>query len=145
MLKRTAAASAWAVVGDGEGDTVLLGRGGSDTSAAIFAAKVGASRLEVWTDVPGMFTANPRDVPGARLLRSLDYDEAQELATTGAKVLHPRCIAPVRAAGIPLHTRTRERNEALSRLGSLPQPPISTHVHIYMTPARDLKQSFFVN
>lgn len=90
---------------DPAGDTVLLGRGGSDTSAAIFAAKVGASRLEIWTDVPGMFTANPRDVPSARLLRSLDYDEAQELATTGAKVLHPRCIAPVREASIPLHIR----------------------------------------
>lgn len=90
---------------DPSGDTVLLGRGGSDTSAAIFAARVGAGRLEIWTDVPGMFTANPRDVPSARLLRSLDYDEAQELATTGAKVLHPRCIAPVREAGIPLHIR----------------------------------------
>lgn len=88
---------------DGRGDTVLLGRGGSDTSAAYFAAKLGAKRLEIWTDVPGMFTANPRQVAGARLLRRLTYNEAQELATMGAKVLHPRCIEPVRRHAIPLH------------------------------------------
>ncbi len=90
---------------DAHGDTVLLGRGGSDTSAAYMAAKLGATRLEIWTDVPGMFTANPRQVTGARLLRKLSYNEAQELATTGAKVLHPRCIDPVRTHKIPLHIR----------------------------------------
>ena len=84
------------------GDTVLLGRGGSDTSASLFAAALQADRCEIWTDVPGMFSANPRDVPQARLLRRLDYDEAQEIASTGAKVLHPRCIDPVRRHGIPL-------------------------------------------
>ena len=94
---------------DSGGDTVLLGRGGSDTSAAYFAAKLSAERLEIWTDVPGMYTANPRLVPSARLLRSLDYDEAQEIASTGARVLHPRCLAPVRRAGIPLHIRCTER------------------------------------
>ena len=87
------------------GDTVLLGRGGSDTSAAYLAAMLGAQRLEIWTDVPGMYTANPRQVPSARLLRRLDHDEALELATTGAKVLHPRCIPPVRGRGIPVHVR----------------------------------------
>jgi diaminopimelate decarboxylase/aspartate kinase len=85
------------------GDTVLLGRGGSDTSGAYFAAKLAAVRLEIWTDVPGMFSANPRDVPSARLLRALHYDEAQEIASNGAKVLHPRCVMPVRQYGIPLH------------------------------------------
>ncbi|MEM1350192.1 MAG: aspartate kinase, partial [Myxococcota bacterium] len=90
---------------DDAGETVLLGRGGSDTSAAYMAAKLGASRLEIWTDVPGMFTANPRDIPSARLLRRLGYMEAQELATMGAKVLHPRCIDPVRAHAIPLHIK----------------------------------------
>jgi diaminopimelate decarboxylase/aspartate kinase len=94
---------------DSGGDTVLLGRGGSDTSAAYFAAKLGAVRCEIWTDVPGMYTANPRLVPSARLLRSLDYDEAQEIASTGAKVLHPRCIAPMRRAQIPLHIRCTDR------------------------------------
>ncbi len=62
-----------------------------------------AQRLEIWTDVPGMFSANPRSTPSARLLRTLHYDEAQEIATSGAKVLHPRCILPARQYGIPLH------------------------------------------
>jgi bifunctional diaminopimelate decarboxylase / aspartate kinase len=91
------------IASDAEGDTVLLGRGGSDTSAAYFAAKLAAVRLEIWTDVPGLFSANPRATPSARLLRTLHYDEAQEIATSGAKVLHPRCIMPVRQYGIPLH------------------------------------------
>ncbi len=86
-----------------EGNTVLLGRGGSDTSGAYLAAKLRARRLEIWTDVPGMFSANPRSTPTARLLRSLHYDEAQEIATSGAKVLHPRCILPARQYRIPLH------------------------------------------
>jgi len=86
-----------------EGNTVLLGRGGSDTSGAYLAAKLRARRLEIWTDVPGMFSANPRSTPTARLLRSLHYDEAQEIATSGAKVLHPRCILPARLYRIPLH------------------------------------------
>src|SRR5690606_3375787 len=96
---------------DRRGDTVLLGRGGSDTSAAYFAAKLRAARCETYTDVPGMFTANPREVPTARLLRRLDYDEAQEIASMGAKVLHPRCIAPCKHAGIPLSIHTTERPE----------------------------------
>jgi diaminopimelate decarboxylase/aspartate kinase len=91
------------IASDSEGNTVLLGRGGSDTSGAYLAAKLRARRLEIWTDVPGMFSANPRAVPTARLLRALHYDEAQEIATSGAKVLHPRCILPVRQYGIPLH------------------------------------------
>jgi len=91
------------IASDEQGRTVLLGRGGSDTSAAYLAARLSALRLEIWTDVPGMFSANPRDVPSARLLRSLHYDEAQEIASNGAKVLHPRCILPVRQYRIPLH------------------------------------------
>ena len=91
------------IAGDGEGNTVLLGRGGSDTSAAYLAAKLEARRLEIWTDVPGLFSANPRSIPTARLLRALNYDEAQEIASNGAKVLHPRCILPARQYRIPLH------------------------------------------
>ena len=70
-----------------DGGTVVLGRGGSDTSAACFGALLRARRVEIWTDVPGMFSANPAEVPDARLLNRLDYAEAQEIATTGAKVL----------------------------------------------------------
>ena len=91
------------IAANARGDTVLLGRGGSDTSAAYFAAKLGAARLEIWTDVPGLFSANPHAVPTARLLRELHYDEAQEIASNGAKVLHPRCVLPVRQYKIPLH------------------------------------------
>ena len=85
-----------------DGGTAILGRGGSDTSAACFGALLGARCVEIWTDVPGMFSANPRRVPDARLLTCIDYDEAQEIATTGAKVLHPRCIAPCREARVPI-------------------------------------------
>ncbi len=91
------------IASDEDGNTVLLGRGGSDTSAAYLAAKLNASRLEIWTDVPGMFSANPRATPTARLLRALHYDEAQEIASNGAKVLHPRCILPARQYDIPLY------------------------------------------
>ncbi|HEX7374117.1 MAG TPA: hypothetical protein VF277_04035, partial [Steroidobacteraceae bacterium] len=97
------------IASDAHGDTVLLGRGGSDTSGSYFAAKLGARRLEIWTDVPGMFTANPRQVPNARLLKSLDYDEAQEIASSGAKVLHPRCILPAKQYAIPLSVHDTHR------------------------------------
>ncbi|WP_313142746.1 bifunctional aspartate kinase/diaminopimelate decarboxylase [Stenotrophomonas sp.] len=94
-----------------DGGTAILGRGGSDTSAAYFGALLGASRVEIWTDVPGMFSANPKDVPDARLLTRLDYYEAQEIATTGAKVLHPRSIKPCRDAGVPMAILDTERPE----------------------------------
>lgn len=85
-----------------QGETVLLGRGGSDTSAAILAGKLQAASCEIWTDVPGIYTANPHQLPHARLLKQLNYDEAQEIASMGAKVLHPNCIPPVRTANIPM-------------------------------------------
>ncbi len=94
-----------------DGGTAILGRGGSDTSAAYFGALLKARRVEIWTDVPGMFSANPREVPDARLLARLDYAEAQEIATTGAKVLHPRSIAPCRDAGVPMAILDTERPE----------------------------------
>ena len=89
-----------------QGETVLLGRGGSDTSAAYFASKIQAKRLEIWTDVPGLFTANPKQVPSARQLRSLDYAEAQELSTAGAKALHPRSIQPAKVSNIPIYVKS---------------------------------------
>ncbi|MEO8160147.1 MAG: bifunctional aspartate kinase/diaminopimelate decarboxylase, partial [Arenimonas sp.] len=92
-----------------DGGTAVLGRGGSDTSAAYFGALLQARRVEIWTDVPGMFSANPRRVPDARLLSRLDYEEAQEIASTGAKVLHPRCIHPCREARVPIWIRDTAR------------------------------------
>lgn len=88
-----------------KGETVLLGRGGSDSSAAYLAAKLAATACEIWTDVPGIYTANPKMIPEARLITRLDYDEAQEIASMGAKVLHPKCLSPVKAQNIPLYIR----------------------------------------
>ncbi|WP_202841207.1 bifunctional aspartate kinase/diaminopimelate decarboxylase [Luteimonas saliphila] len=93
----------------GDGGTAVLGRGGSDTSAALFGGLLHARCVEIWTDVPGMFTANPREVPDARLLTHLDYAEAQEIATTGAKVLHPRALGPCRVSGVPMAILDTER------------------------------------
>ena len=93
------------IASDENGKTVLLGRGGSDVSGAYFSAKLQAEEYEVWTDVPGMFTANPHAVPSARLLKLLSYEEAQEIATNGAKVLHPRCIMPARKHKIPIRIK----------------------------------------
>ncbi len=105
------------------GETVLLGRGGSDTSAAYLAARLQAQRLEIWTDVPGLFSANPHEITSARLLKQLDYDEAQEIALTGAKVLHPRCLEPVKRHGIPLHILYTP-NPTLPGTVIGPHPPI---------------------
>ncbi|TAM94610.1 MAG: bifunctional aspartate kinase/diaminopimelate decarboxylase [Rhodanobacteraceae bacterium] len=104
-----------------DGATVLLGRGGTDTSAAYFGALLRAVRVEIWTDVAGMFTADPRQVPGARLLQQLDYDEAQEIATTGAKVLHARCLSPCRRARVPLWVKDTQHPD-LEGTVVAPQP-----------------------
>jgi len=108
---------------NGAGDTVLLGRGGSDTSAAYFAALLAAKRCEIWTDVPGVFTADPRDIPTARLLHLLDYDEAQEITTLGAKVLHPRCIRPLADHNIPIHILCTHRPEVEGTVITAETPP----------------------
>ncbi|MDA0712925.1 MAG: bifunctional aspartate kinase/diaminopimelate decarboxylase, partial [bacterium] len=88
---------------------VILGRGGSDTSAAYFGVILGAQAVQIWTDVPGMFTANPHEIPSALLLPELDYEEAQELASAGANILHPRCIEPLKRQNIPLEIKWMER------------------------------------
>ena len=105
------------------GGTAILGRGGSDTSAAYFGALLNAQAVEIWTDVPGMFSANPREVPEARLLTRLRYGEAQEIATTGAKVLHPRSIGPCRDAGVPIRILdTQNPDLPGTRIDSLADP-----------------------
>lgn len=93
------------IASNDDGETVVLGRGGSDTSGAYFAAGSAADALEIWTDVPGMFTADPRHVKDARLLRRLSFREAEAAGALGAKVLHPRTIEPMRQAGIPIRIR----------------------------------------
>ena len=84
------------------GIITTLGRGGSDYSAALFGAALGAESIEIWTDVDGMLTADPRVVPEARLIERIRFDEASELASFGAKVLHPSTIAPAVRLGIPV-------------------------------------------
>lgn len=87
------------------GETTTLGRGGSDTSAAYLAACLDARRLQIWTDVDGLMSADPRYVEDARPLARVGYEEAAELAHYGARVLHPACLAPVAAQGIPVEVR----------------------------------------
>ncbi|GAB2460891.1 bifunctional aspartate kinase/homoserine dehydrogenase I [Hymenobacter qilianensis] len=87
---------------DAQGVTTTLGRGGSDYTAAIFAAALAAERLEIWTDVSGMMTADPRLVTLARPIPRISYQEAMELSHFGAKVLYPPTVQPVRSQGIPL-------------------------------------------
>lgn len=110
------------------GQTVLLGRGGSDSSAAYFAAKCHAKRCEIWTDVPGIYTTNPSLVPEARLLKSLSYEEALEIAAAGAKVLHPKCIGPLMRNDIPCHIRCTHAPERESTLITSEVPFFEPHV-----------------
>jgi aspartate kinase len=84
------------------GATTTLGRGGSDYSAALIGAALRASEIQIWTDVTGVLTADPRVVPSAQTIQSLSYGEAAELAYFGAKVLHPKTIQPAIEGGIPV-------------------------------------------
>jgi aspartate kinase len=87
---------------DAAGEITTLGRGGSDFSAAIFGAALGAEEIQIWTDVDGVMTADPRIVPGAKHVRAMSFAEAAELAFFGAKVLHPATMAPAVRKGIPI-------------------------------------------
>jgi aspartate kinase len=84
------------------GATTTLGRGGSDYTASLVGAALGAREIQVWTDVPGVLTADPRIVADARTIPVLSYDEAAELSYFGAKVLHPKTMRPARDRGIPV-------------------------------------------
>jgi diaminopimelate decarboxylase/aspartate kinase len=107
-----------------EGETALLGRGGSDTSAALLAGRLSASWLEIWTDVPGLFSADPRLISEARLLTEVDYTEALEMAASGASVVHPRCIRAAAATATPVVIRDLSRREiAGTRIGKKSSEP----------------------
>ncbi|MBP5796193.1 MAG: aspartate kinase, partial [Bacteroidales bacterium] len=90
---------------DKEGSVTTLGRGGSDYSAALYAAAVGASSLQLWTDVPGIMTTNPKDLSQARTIPRLSYDAAWRLAEHGAKVLYPPTVKPAQKAGIAIEIK----------------------------------------
>src|SRR5271167_3819394 len=85
------------------GITTTIGRGGSDFSAAIFGAALNAERIEIWTDVDGMMTTDPRLTPEARRIKVISFDEAAELAYFGAKVLHPATVLPAIQKNIPVY------------------------------------------
>ncbi len=87
-------------------DITTLGRGGSDTTAVALAAALGADVCEIYTDVDGVFTADPRIVPGARRIPRISYEEMLEMAASGARVLHLRCVEYARRYGIPIHVRS---------------------------------------
>jgi len=89
------------IAANAKGTNTTLGRGGSDYTAAIYAAALNAAVLEIWTDVSGMMTADPRLVPNVRIIPEISYQEAMELSHFGAKVIYPPTIQPVRSKGIP--------------------------------------------
>jgi aspartate kinase len=89
-----------------------LGRGGSDFSAAIVGAALSAARIEIWTDVDGVMTADPKLCPEARVIRKLSFDEAAELAHFGAKVLHPATLFPAMRENIPVYVLNSRRPES---------------------------------
>ena len=110
-LRATLAAGAVAVVAgfqgvDGEGSITTLGRGGSDTSAVALAAALGAAVCEIYTDVEGVYTSDPRIVPRARKLERIVYDEMLELASLGAKVLQIRSVEFAKRYRVPVHVRS---------------------------------------
>ena len=91
-------------------DVTTLGRGGSDTTAVALAAALEADVCEIYTDVDGIFTADPRVVPSARKLKTVTYEEMLELAASGAKVLHLRCVEYARRYDMPIHVRSSFSN-----------------------------------
>jgi len=116
MIAPEAAAGRVTVVGGfigatASGVTSTLGRGGSDYSAAIFGACLDADEIQIWTDVDGMLTADPRIVAQPRVVRQLSFSEASELAYFGAKVLHPSTILPAVAKNIPVRILNSRRPE----------------------------------
>ena len=92
-------------------DITTLGRGGSDTTAVALAATLDADVCEIYTDVDGVFSADPRIVPAARQLKSVTYEEMLELAASGAKVLHLRCVEYARRFDLPIHVRSSFSNK----------------------------------
>ncbi|CAH0200994.1 aspartate kinase [Peribacillus frigoritolerans] len=97
---------------DANGEITTLGRGGSDTTAVAIAAALNADRCDIYTDVTGVFTTDPRYIKGARKLQSISYDEMLELANLGAGVLHPRAVEYAKNYQIPLEVRSSMERES---------------------------------
>ena len=109
-----------------EGYTTTLGRGGSDYSGAIVGAGIGAREIQIWTDVDGMLTADPRVVAAPRLVPELSFAEAAELAYFGAKVLHPSTILPAVERNIPVRILNSRKPEGPGTMITAEPPPGST-------------------
>jgi len=96
-----------------------LSRGGSDTSASLIAEKLNAEKLEIWTDVNGIYNANPSIINDASIVKYIDYELSQELSAMGAKVLHPYCIKPCQRSNIPIYIRnTYDINLVNTKIGN---------------------------
>ena len=104
------------IASDKQGRTTTLGRGGSDYTASLYAVGCKARILEIWTDVPGMMTSNPKIVPTARTISNISYKAAQELSHFGAKVIYPPTIQPVVAEGIPIYIKNTFEPDAYGTL-----------------------------
>ena len=109
---------------DGTAEITTLGRGGSDTSAVALAAALGAEACEIYTDVPGVLTTDPRKVTDAQLMDQVSCDEMLELASLGASVLHPRAVEIARNYGVPLVVRSSWSDAPGTRLTSRSRRPI---------------------
>ncbi|MCT8639989.1 lysine-sensitive aspartokinase 3 [Glaesserella parasuis] len=96
---------------DDEGKTTTLGRGGSDYSAALLAEVLNANDVLIWTDVPGIYTTDPRVVPAAKRIDTMSFNEAAEMATFGAKVLHPATLLPAVRSNIPVYVGSSKAPE----------------------------------
>jgi aspartokinase/homoserine dehydrogenase 1 len=110
------------IASNAAGHTTTLGRGGSDYSAAIYAAALSVSILEIWTDVSGMMTADPRIVPHAKAIPKISYHEAMELSHFGAKIIYPPTIQPVMQAHIPIWIKNTFEPEHLGTLIEIASP-----------------------
>ncbi len=111
---------------DAEGDLITLGRGGSDTSAVAIAAALRAERCEIYTDVDGIYTADPRVLPEARYLPAIDYEDMLRLAEAGSQVLHDRSVRLAMEQGVEITLRssfTGEGGSAVRRLDESERPP----------------------
>ena len=111
------------IASTGEGTTTTLGRGGSDYTAALIGAALPANEIQIWTDVTGVLTADPRAVPSAQTVERLSYAEASELAYFGAKVLHPKTIQPAIEGSIPVRICN---SRAPEQIGTLVGPETET-------------------